>query len=277
MSVVRLASIEFLKAVKRLAFWTVTLGFLLVLSVYFGAPYRAHLRLGIVAHPLPTSWPQTVSMIRRLGEVVMPTIVIILAGSDRTWRTDRQSVVDGLSREEYFAAKVLFVAGVTLLLWALSVAMAVTFGALEGFHGAPIARALDLELLGGLSIGLFASGLVGLFFAMVASGPAIALGASVAFLLVQLPLAVVAAASGGMWARAASFTPAAAFAAISSPISYDPEGLTRVAERVRDLQAAGSVMGVTQYLSATEAYLAACAYLVLYLVAAWLPIRVRDL
>ncbi len=105
----RLLRIEWIKTTRRRAFW-VALGFLAFVCALTligqlvqgrqgdGAPFVA-----------PFAWAMTAAELGPMPAFFLSLVVVMLVTSEFSWRTARQNVIDGLSREQFFAAKLLTV------------------------------------------------------------------------------------------------------------------------------------------------------------------------
>src|SRR5687768_646525 len=130
MIVLKLLTIEWLKARKRFAFWIGVFFFIAVMTIQFGADYYIHTK-----NPAQRTgnavWGSAVEGAASLGFLVVIALVVLLTASEKTWRTERQNVIDGLSRTQYFAGKMLLVFLVAFILWLISVMYGGVFTILE--------------------------------------------------------------------------------------------------------------------------------------------------
>jgi hypothetical protein len=122
-----LLRIEWIKTSRRKAFW-VGLAFLtLMCGLVLGGQFVQG-RLGDGA-PLvaPFAWAMAASELDGMPAFFLALTVVMLVTSEFTWRTARQNVIDGLSREQFFVAKTLN------LLLVLAIFMVVPFTIATGF------------------------------------------------------------------------------------------------------------------------------------------------
>lgn len=114
MKIGSLIGIEYLKTVKRRAFW-VALAFLAFLStVALGSELMGG-RRGVSA-PLvaPYSWAMAAGEMGPMPAFFLALTIVMLVTSEFSWRTARQNVIDGLSKEQFFTAKWLMATMVAL-------------------------------------------------------------------------------------------------------------------------------------------------------------------
>lgn len=105
MKVAALVRIEWIKATRRRAFW-VALGFLAVLSSLMLAAEVMSARRGFGApFVAPWGWAMAAEQLERMPAFFLALAVVMLVASEFSWRTARQNVIDGLSKEQFFAAK----------------------------------------------------------------------------------------------------------------------------------------------------------------------------
>lgn len=280
MSVAKLTSIELLKTRKRFGFWMAMLFFFGFFIINLGSGLYDHVRRGVAGTPLPQSWPGILNLAGSLGMLVILVTVILLTASEKTWRTQRQNVIDGLSRTQFFTAKVITMVVVVAVLWIGVLALTTGFALVEriGETGElPLARATDVRLMAGLLLNLGFVGAMALFFGIVTGSSGAGLALAFLFLFSQSPIAMLMAREGGAWETAAAFLPIQVLQALTHPATYDAEALAQMAERMRQMQEAGSSLSMPRGLNAVEAVGSAAVYMATFLGTAWFIVRRRDL
>lgn len=280
MSVAKLASIELLKTRKRFAFWMALLFFFGFFILNLGGGLYEHIRRGVAGTPLPQSWPGIVDLTSSLGMLVILVTVVLLTASEKTWRTQRQNVIDGLSRTQFFTAKVITMAAVVALLWIGVLVLTTGSGLVERIGEAaelPLIRGADAKLMGGLLLNLGLVGAMAVFFGIAGSSSGAGLALAFLFLFSQSPIGMLMVREGGMWEAMAAYLPLQVLQALSSAATYDPEALARIAEQLRQMEEAGRSFPMPRRLNALEALTSAVLYVTAFLGAAWLMIRRRDL
>lgn len=280
MSVAKLTSIELLKTRKRFGFWMAMLFFFGFFIINLGSGLYDHVRRGVAGTPLPQSWPGILNLAGSLGMLVILVTVILLTASEKTWRTQRQNVIDGLSRTQFFTAKAITMVVVVAVLWIGVLALTTGFALVEriGETGElPLARATDVSLMAGLLLNLGFVGAMALFFGIVTGSSGAGLALAFLFLFSQSPIAMLMAREGGAWETAAAFLPIQVLQALTHPATYDAEALAQMAERMRQMQEAGSSLSMPRGLNAVEAVGSAAVYMAAFLGTAWFIVRRRDL
>lgn len=280
MNIAKLASVELLKTRKRFAVWMAMLFFFGFFLINLSGGLIEHVRSGAAGTPLPQSWPGIINFGSGLGMLVLLVTVVLLTASEKTWRTERQNVIDGLSRTQFFTAKMIVMVSLVALLWVGVVALTTTFGALERMGETaelPIARGIDLKLMGGLLLNLALVGAMALFFGTAASSSGAALALAFLFLFSQSLIAVLMVRQGGIWEVTAAFLPMQVLGALTSTPTFDPEAFAQMAERTRLMEESGRPSMTPRPLGAVEAITSALLYIAVFLAGAWFTIRRRDL
>lgn len=273
MSVTALATIEWLKTRRRMAFWMGLLfffGMMLIgpvfeLFIYRRTPER---------YQGTAVWPSVAGSLQSFGLLVMLVMVTLLTASEKTWRTERQNVIDGLSRTRYFLGKLMLVAAVALVLWLGTLLIGTLFEIMFRQLGTPAERAFvsglfARVLLSGLVFLLFC-GAIALFFGSVASSSGAALALAFLFLLVQPAVAAELADRGGLWADLTAYFPMQVLGALGSVTAHDPQRLAAYLETARQ-------SGAPLMLGAPMATFVALSSTALFCAGAWWSIRSRDL
>jgi ABC-2 type transport system permease protein len=144
-------------------------------------------------------------------------VLILLVSNEFMWRTSRQNVIDGLSKEEFFAAKLLLIPGLVVLFFG---ALLVIGGiiATTASRGAPAAvptlRQGDLAFMGGAAIGLLGWGSLAFLVAVTIRSPGPAIGAFILYFVVEQVVADLVARLAPSAAFATRFVPTTVFRAL---------------------------------------------------------------
>lgn len=280
MSVAKLAAMELIKTRRRFGVWMALLFFFGFFLINLGSSLIEHIRTGVAGTPLPQSWPGIVGLSGGLGMLVVLVMVVLLTASEKTWRTQRQNVIDGLSRTQFFMAKAITMAALVALLWIGVLALATAFGLVERIgesYELPLVRIIDMQLMGGLLLNLTLVGAMALFFGFAGSSSGAGLALAFLFLFSQTPIGMLMVREGGMWEAMAAFLPSQVLQALTSIMTYDADALSQMLEGMRQMEAAGNSSPMARPLGAAEAMSAAVAYIGAFLGGAWLVIRRRDL
>lgn len=259
---------EVIKVRRRTAFWVATLVFIGLMSLVFGSMFSQGLRKPERAFTLPSAWGDVLGGPGVLAAFFAAITLILLVSSEFTWRTSRQNVIDGLSKEEFFGAKLMLLPGValfffvTLLLVAGGFAMAGTIAKGVVETNAPLLRPADSALMGGAIIGLLGWASFAFLLAITIRSSGSAIGAFFLYFLVEQILGQLAGALSPIAGAAARFAPNAVFKALWEPARYGVVPLKQ-----------GQVLE-----TATNWYVTAgIAYIALFVLVAFLVYRRRDL
>jgi ABC-2 type transport system permease protein len=224
-----LLRIEAIKVRRRSAFTLAVFiftGFFVVMlagMAYAVAQEKMHVRL-------PGSWNEMHEMIAQTAVFFSWITVVNLIAPEYAWRTSRQNVIDGLSRDQWFTAKLILVPLISLLFWAIAMVlvvpvMSVLAESKQPFMSAGQAMSFAMLLLTAIGFSTF-----GLFASFLTRHTAGAIAAVFGWMtlgegLVQLVLFRM----GEQYLKYASYLPVKAVAEISDPSRWAPETVRRVA------------------------------------------------
>lgn len=213
----------------------ITAGFLLLVNgLTFGqAWWRA--RGGEDTFALPGAWPSIVTQNAQGTLIFGSVLLILLVASEFSWRTARQNVIDGLSREVWFRGKVYLMVVVGLLLLLLQAGVGAAF-AVAGTDPLSLRSALPdarhLSAMGGFLLAFLGFGSLALVAAVSIRGTGATLG--VWFLYVAVVERLVGAGLarlGGLVEQAARYLPRAVFDQLVVYVQHDPAALAEAAAR----------------------------------------------
>lgn len=259
---------EFIKTRRRTAFWVATLIFTGLMSLIFGGMFSQGLRKPARAFTLPGGWGEVLGGPGVLAAFFAAIVLILLVSSEFTWRTSRQNVIDGLSKEEFFGAKLamLPIVGLVFFLVMLAVgggfgvAGTVAKGALE--TNGPMLRSTDLALMGGSLLGLLGWSSFAFLLAITIRSSGSAIGAFFLYFIVEQVLGQVAGAIGPTAAAIARFAPNSVFKSLWEPVRYGVVALKP---------------GQTLPIETQWYVIAGGAYVVVFVLTAFVLYRRRDL
>ena len=268
-----LLRIEWLKTVKRRAFWVAVGAFAVFTAIPAVEGVRGARRNPNLSYALPESWPDILGAATGLGPFFAGVLMILLVAPEFTWRTARQNVIDGLSKERFYAGKVMLLAGLVLLFIATAVLIGVGGTLLSPSEGGlGILRPTDLSYMGGLALSLLLVGSAGLMLSVLirSSGPA--LGILFLYLIVEEAVGGLISQAGGALRRSAEYFPFNILDQLGDDLAHYPEVLADVnAERTeRGLES-------WAFLDVEVLAVAALAYSAIFLGLALLSMRKRDL
>ncbi len=170
---------EMLKMYKRLAFW-VTFGFFsFIMFMGFGENYFRAARDPERTFALPSAWPDILTDDAQVALIFGSVVLILLLSSEFSWRTARQNVIDGLSKEQFFLGKSLLLPVVGILFIGMNVIVGGGFalaGTDFGTLTEPLMRAVHWSVIFGFFLAFIGYGSVALFCSLSIrnSGPAMA-------------------------------------------------------------------------------------------------------
>lgn len=171
---------EWLKARKRLASW-VTLGFfVLIAGLGFGSNYLEARRRPDRAFALPDAWPEILGEPVQVAFFFGAILLILLVASEFSWRTARQNVIDGLSKERWFWGKAMLLPLVAVVFvgWLLLVGAGFALAGTDlATASRPLVRSAHAAAAGGALLGFVGYGSLALAAAMAIRSAGAAMGA----------------------------------------------------------------------------------------------------
>jgi ABC-2 type transport system permease protein len=285
MTTLVLARNEWIKTTRRLAFWITLLCLSLLLGLMFFQRYSAGVSDDNVS-PLgfPDGWGFIFSEPGPLPAMFAAIVIILLVASEFSWRTARQNVIDGLSREQFYLGKVLLIPGISLAFVLLVALLGVVFalpgawaGAGVAGEGAPGVSGIfgrhDLAMAGGALLTVAGMGSMALFIASLvrSSGPAMA----IYFFYIAFAEQILTAVTGRFIPGAAALTPYAPsnlFMGLPERALYYPH--IREAATARALESGSAV---PSFADPVVLATAALGWIAFFLLAGFVAFRRRDL
>lgn len=269
-----LLRIEWLKAVKRRAVWVAAAAFAAFTAIPAVERVRnAHSDPNAV-YALPNNWPEILGTATGLGPLLAGVLMILLFAPEFSWRTARQNVIDGLSKERFYAGKVILLAGLVLLFMATTVLIGVagtTFSPSEGDPG--FIRSSDFRYMIGLALGMLVFGSAGLMLSALLRSSGSALGILFLYLFVEEGVARLMFGAGREALRdAAEFLPFSLVEDLGDDLAHYPEVLAEV-----NADRAEQGLAPFEFLDVGVLGTAALAYSGFFLGLALLSMRKRDL
>ncbi|MXX72051.1 MAG: hypothetical protein F4205_09800 [Gemmatimonadetes bacterium] len=268
-----LLRIEWLKAVRRRAFWVAVAAFTAFTALPVIERVRnAHSNPNAV-FAVPESWPVILGT-AGIGPLFVGALMILLVAQEFSWRTARQNVIDGLSKERFYAGKIMLLAGLVVLFMATPVLVGVAGTMLSPGEGGPgFIRSNDLGYMGGLALGMLLFGSVGLMLSVHLRSSGAALGILFLYLFVEEGVARLMLGTGRESLRsAAEFLPFNVVEDLGDDLVHYPEVLAEVnAER------AEGGLAPLEFLDVEVLAVAALAYSAFFLGLSLLNMRRRDL
>lgn len=255
----------------------VTLGFFaLVVTLDGGEAWYGARQSASRSFALPEAWTPVIAELAQVGLIFGSILLILLVASEFSWRTARQNVIDGLSKEAWFAGKVMLIPVVALLV----VGVQLTIGGGFALAGTDLSAAggllpdrHQLSALGGVLLALVGYGSLALTVALAVRGTGASLGVWFLYVAVVENLLGSGLSRLGAWGtEAARWLPVEVFNQLASYLQHDPEARRRAA------RAAAEQGGPAPEAWPWEALLpAAVGWIALLLVVSFVVFRRRDL
>ncbi|MFQ3596726.1 MAG: ABC transporter permease [Chloroherpetonaceae bacterium] len=284
-----LIAIESIKTTRAVSFW-VSLGIFALFSsfmLWFSFFATTVVNGQEVSNMLlPRDWARLLSQFKGLQIIFVPISLILLTASEFTFKTARQNVIDGLSRESFLISKLLTTFALTLLYFLLTLVLGTLFnlGATDT-EPTQTARAFisthELVLFGTYLLALLGYGFLGLFFAFLTRST----GSAIAFYVLYLVLEGLA---GGLLQFSntlkplVKFFPTKVFDDLVNPFRFDSESLADLQSQIKRAEEMGQTIPDAVYAQLPQfesevGFLLALLYIGLIGGATYLLFKQRDL
>lgn len=219
----------------------------------------------------PAAWAEILGQPAQMSMFFCVVLIILLMASEFTWRTARQNVIDGLSKDEWFASKVLLTLAILLFTLITNIIIGVAFAITNSFD--TLVRFSDVKILLGSMLGMIGFASLAFLLAIVIRSAGSALG--VFLLLISMVESVITMLVLKLHKESLPKTvylPFHLFGEMMDPRSWDPALMQRaidVAKRTgRDLPTHQNMTFLTAV---------AVAYIILFFGIAYLNYSKRDL
>jgi ABC-2 type transport system permease protein len=265
---------ELLKTFHRLAFWVAFLFFWGGSTIGF---LESHVRSQYDPNrtfALPGAWPDIITDEPEVMFIFAGVILILLVANEFTWRTARQNVIDGLSKEQFFVGKLLLIPLMVVMFEGsrlLSGGFLAYLG--EVGTGGPLIEGPHWAAIGGVTWAFVGFLSLALFIALaVRSG-----GAAMGVLLLYFA-AIEQLVAGGLTRISkalepvGAFLPVHAFSALTRYIQYDPRAFEAAVQRAVENNRTPPELGNPGLL-----WLTATVWIVVLLASSYVWFRKRDL
>lgn len=281
--------IESIKITRAVSFWT-SLGifalfssFILWLSFYGTTVVNGQEVSNMI---LPRDWGRLLSQFKGLQIIFVPISLILLTASEFTFKTARQNVIDGLSKESFVISKLLTTLALALLYFILTLGLGLLFNlgatnAPSSENARPFISGDDLFLFGAYLVALFGYAFLGLFFAFLTRST----GSAIAFYVLYLVLEGLA---GGLLQFSSAlkpivkFFPTKVFDDLVNQFRFDSESLSQFQSQIKQAEEAGqtipdAIYGQLPQFDTAVAFPLAFFYVALICGATYLLFKQRDL
>jgi ABC-type transport system involved in multi-copper enzyme maturation permease subunit len=224
-----------------LAFWATLISFAMISGLATGQGLYWAFTHPTSPFVLPDVWTQALQ--NPLPGIFGAVALVLLITAEFSWKTARQNVIDGLSKEEFFVAKLILWPVVIVLFVSVLIGITGILGAVgtihAGTHG-PFIRRTDVALMGGTVLGALGYSSIAYFSAFVARSSGAAMG------LFFLYIAFVEELIGGLLGRIgdtgqalARYLPRGVFDQLMRSVQYDvsrqQEMIARAVKAGRDV------------------------------------------
>ncbi|HSM34804.1 MAG TPA: ABC transporter permease [Longimicrobiales bacterium] len=266
---------EFLKMRKRRAFWVTLALFSAIALLGLGEDFVDALREGTDAYAFPNLWGEVLGEPTQIVAIFGTVALLLLISSEFAWRTARQNVIDGLTREQWYWGKAITVLLVATAFLGLYLVIGGGFGiAATDFGGPePIMHGYQARALGAVVLSVAGYGALALLIATIvrSTGGAMAIW----FFYVAFGESLIRNGIARVWEGSApylAYAPVAVFDALRDYLMFDPAALARVAERMQEAGRPAPEPGDPGTLA-----LVAGGWIVLLVLGGFLAFRRRDL
>jgi ABC-2 type transport system permease protein len=263
---------ELLKSVHRLAFWIVFIVFAFGTSMDYIQSYLRAQGDPDRHFALPEAWATILGNDPEVLFIFGGVLLILLVANEFTWRTARQNVIDGLSKEQFFLGKVLLIPLIVAVFLGFRVILGgglAAAGSADGWvMGGPAWSALA-----GLTVAFVGSLAVTLFIALAVRSGGAGMGVWLLyFALVENLVAQGLVRLSSSLEAVVKFLPIHVFSALTRYIQHDPAAFQRaVAHAVEQHHEPPGIW------DAGTLWLTAAAWIVAILGGAFVWFRKRDL
>ena len=264
---------EALKALRRLAFWTGVLVLALFVFLVSWGPFWDAWTGDPSTFALPEAWTATTLNLASLAGLFGATVLILLIGSEWTWKTARQNVIDGLSREQWFAGKLLLWLMLTVVFVAVPLLITGGLAAVNTELGTwPLVRVSDLVVIGGVA--LMVAGFLGMGFltAFLVRSPGSAVGLFFLWVFVEQLVTGLLDVLDDWRGEVARYLPQNVLGYLGSRAQYDPELRQAQIER-----AVAAGRPAPEYFDLPVVVALTAGWMALFALGAYVAYRRRDL
>ncbi len=243
MNPLTLFEIEFIKTTRRAAFWITagiyTLFAILILSFLVFVAQAVSVNNQKVLLRLPDGWASLIGLFKWFSTIYVPVTITLLVASEFTYRTARQNIIDGLSKEEFFLAKlfpVLLTALAYLLIFLVTVFAFGAVGSAKAESPAPLIRWQDVELIAAYFVVLLGYGVIAFFFSFLTRSSGAAMASTLLYTIVIENIAGLAMGFSDSLSKFTKYLPTKVFDDLLNPLRYDSEKLVEATEKIQKMR-----------------------------------------
>lgn len=267
---------EMLKMWKRLATW-VTVGFFSFITVMdLGEEFFDARESADRSFALPDAWQDILGGDAMIGLIFGSVLVILLVAAEFSWRTARQNVIDGLSKSQWFAAKLMLVP----IIGFMFLAARTGFGGVLAWIGTDMSQVTGSLLgapqwaaFGGIFLASLGFGSLALAVATMvrSAGPAMAIWFFYIAMGEKL-LVLIVGKSIESTVPFLQYLPANAFQGLTNYEQYDPVAFERAVQWAVENERPAPEAVDMQLLAAVVA-----AWIAVFVATSYLSFRKRDM
>jgi ABC-2 type transport system permease protein len=183
-----LYKIELLKMVKRLATWVTFLCFMVPVVFLFGPSFYNARTYESSYFGFPDALPAILVRAAPVVSIFSVALIVLLVSSEFDWRTSRQNIIDGLSRNQWFGSKLLVLPTVALLFYGAQLVFAAVLawlGTDPGREGAYALSSSHWAALGGVFLGVLCYSSIALLVSILVRSTGPALGIALIYQLFE--------------------------------------------------------------------------------------------
>lgn len=130
----RALRLEWFKLRKRLGTWVIYLTFLTLTVVLLGASlYSSHPRHHGPYLGFPDAWATVLTGGAPIASIFSAVLVALTVSSEFEWRTSRQNIIDGLSKESWLLGKLLLIPATCVALYGTQIIFGAVWAYLETY------------------------------------------------------------------------------------------------------------------------------------------------
>lgn len=272
MSVGLLLKNEYIKTTRRLAFVVSVSFYMFLLFMVNMSNMQDALRRGKGGYGLPQAWPSLLNEAGIMSLFFAAIVIMLLTGAEFTWKTARQNVIDGLSKNQWFVGKVMLTLGICLLFELLVLGMGGTFAASVSFT--QFARPQDFKMMGAFTLAMLGFASTALMLSVMLRNAGSALAVMFVWLAVieNLLSMILIKINKDLWVVARKL-PFKVFTDLLDENYWNPEAFQRAVENARKLHRPPPI----RIEDVHALYWFAAGYIVLFAVIAYGSYRRRDL
>jgi ABC-type transport system involved in multi-copper enzyme maturation permease subunit len=224
---------ELIKTFHRLAFWVGFIFFTGMTTIQYVESYLRAKYDTQRSFALPDAWSDILTNDIETVFIFSSVTLILLIGNEFTWRTARQNVIDGVSKEQWFLGKLFLIPLMLVLFLGVGRLLPGAFFALLGREGSePLVGATFWPALGGVSLGLVGAMSLAFFVVMAIRAAGASMGVWLLwFAAIERLIARGLVQITDSLEPVVRFLPSAVFQSFFRWIQYDPEALQQAVER----------------------------------------------